>query len=149
MSTFFSPGSPPLVRERQAYKKGGKPLDRITPARAGKTCGCGLATLCVGDHPRSCGKDSFALFVMDRRSGSPPLVRERLVKGYRPMRGFGITPARAGKTSMASTHFCSIEDHPRSCGKDPDCWAASTNDLGSPPLVRERLHIHNVSTPLL
>ena len=71
-------------------------------------------------------------------SGSPPLVRERLNRGFTCVLSSGITPARAGKTSTtASCHFAGW-DHPRSCGKDlyPALFAAAV--LGSPPLVRER-----------
>ena len=52
----------------------------------------------------------------------------------------GITPARAGKTAF-SAHPCTVHgDHPRSCGKDRISSLSSFCNLGSPPLVRERLN---------
>ena len=53
-----SPGSPPLVRERQAYVDDQINLSGITPARAGKTGRHRYTNRRPGDHPRSCGKDS-------------------------------------------------------------------------------------------
>ena len=76
--------------------------------------------------------------------GSPPLVRERRQQTRPDKPGNGITPARAGKTVLVSPRRCRFEDHPRSCGKD--CRASSTYryDMGSPPLVRERLGTFSV-----
>ena len=50
--------------------------------------------------------------------GSPPLVRERRshLRGCFPH--LGITPARAGKTSLIAGNTDKQGDHPRSCGKD-------------------------------
>ena len=51
----------------------------------------------------------------------------------------GITPARAGKTSLKHGQKMWTWDHPRSCGKDTTCSENVEKVLGSPPLVRERL----------
>ena len=110
--------SPPLVRERPTRRSGGLFSIRITPARAGKTPGAGSYIFPFEDHPRSCGKD----YSLGRRwhdfQGSPPLVRERRTTRRLHDCRHGITPARAGKTtiSFSSSHFC--RNHPRSCGKD-------------------------------
>ena len=50
-----------------------------------------------------------------------------------------ITPARAGKTVCPPVEGTTAEDHPRSCGKDYMPNRKGWPDLGSPPLVRERL----------
>ena len=55
-------------------------------------------TACIGDHPRSCGKDVIFLLSFPGLVGSPPLVRERLFVVVDPEDNDGITPARAGKT---------------------------------------------------
>ena len=52
--------------------------DGITPARAGKTQLLPVVVRSDGDHPRSCGKDIEIKRHSEKRSGSPPLVRERL-----------------------------------------------------------------------
>ena len=76
---LFQPvsGSPPLVRERPASHFCSIHIQRITPARAGKTTTAGPLILTAGDHPRSCGKDLLVLSDNSAPSGSPPLVRER------------------------------------------------------------------------
>ena len=90
------------------------------------------------DHPRSCGKDVMAEDLLVCFGGSPPLVRERRVRVLPEPHIFGITPARAGKTTARLPLSGSAQDHPRSCGKD----TLSEQDIhavpGSPPLVRER-----------
>ena len=72
-----------------------------------------------------------------------------------------ITPARAGKTRPACHRHERRQDHPRSCGKDVPSHSTSrpqdgsprscgkdifqlywiSLNLGSPPLVRERLYV--------
>ena len=110
----------------------------ITPARAGKT----LSLLHKGrrpqDHPRSCGKDRLLSPLNISVPGSPPLVRERLVKVTRGNNVLGITPARAGKTYHGTVHHTLLWDHPRSCGKDATHGLYKKAAMGSPPLVRER-----------
>ena len=65
-------------------------------------------------------------------------MRERLNSKTGFYLPFGITPARAGKTSAAVTTGNVNKDHPRSCGKDDDLRGSGTLKQGSPPLVRER-----------
>ena len=50
----------------------------------------------------------------------------------------GITPARAGKTGNSFDSRDGIRDHPRSCGKDSGNVCTDAEQMGSPPLVRER-----------
>ena len=112
-------GSPPLVRERLNTELEVLRRVRITPARAGKTSRLFGALLSAGDHPRSCGKDKSPDAIDMASSGSPPLVRERLVRALGTIDRGGITPARAGKTLYLRCFRFSRRDHPRSCGKDP------------------------------
>ena len=111
---------------------------RITPARAGKTSSTILSGHIQQDHPRSCGKDMG--FPSDPRTlpGSPPLVRERRSVATVCRQSWGITPARAGKTTRRAYERRNRQDHPRSCGKDSRQHSVSWARLGSPPLVRER-----------
>ena len=71
-------------------------------------------------------------------AGSPPLVRERLYVLYRLFYQIRITPARAGKTFHLVFQVLLYQDHPRSCGKDPNNPRFLLFRPGSPPLVRER-----------
>ena len=142
-------GSPPLVRERRCFRPCSLQSSGITPARAGKTFSGLLHRRDVGDHPRSCGKDRHMPEFRFQAVGSPPLVRERPSDGAGEVIPFGITPARAGKTWCLSRMAQRCEDHPRSCGKDVDSARDIWRNLGSPPLVRERLILdcdnqHNV-----
>ena len=131
-------GSPPLVRERLSPKNCLNHNNGITPARAGKTNQGGLHGWGNGDHPRSCGKDMIIRIAVRRCGGSPPLVRERRLSCSIVVIMIGITPARAGKTSLL-LHCCHHDwDHPRSCGKDLPIPFSPVWPSGSPPLVRER-----------
>ena len=131
-------GSPPLVRERHLTTRYSRPAAGITPARAGKTFSVAFLSPRFRDHPRSCGKDSERSAKPWPITGSPPLVRERPVHRRDGGRCIGITPARAGKTSSSMVPPKSMQDHPRSCGKDCITSWSIILFLGSPPLVRER-----------
>ncbi len=132
------PGSPPLVRERPIQGAIELIGGRITPARAGKTLRARQQVAPKWDHPRSCGKDAMKMMLFQRNGGSPPLVRERQIRGLTARRKAGITPARAGKTRITPGDEFIAEDHPRSCGKDNIMKCIMTMYSGSPPLVRER-----------
>ena len=112
-------GSPPLVRERQFSSNFPIKCNGITPARAGKTRRIVHPSTHIQDHPRSCGKDDIYTSTYTVYWGSPPLVRERRYLHKHLYCLLGITPARAGKTPYHRTRTHAIEDHPRSCGKDP------------------------------
>ena len=131
-------GSPPLVRERLATSSGATIRRRITPARAGKTSMNTSWKTRSRDHPRSCGKDDLRCFLFSFCGGSPPLVRERLDHQGPQRLDAGITPARAGKTTLVLLRLCKKLDHPRSCGKDHKLPGTLCVLPGSPPLVRER-----------
>ena len=131
-------GSPPLVRERPSICTAGPWYIGITPARAGKTR---IVERWVGlcrDHPRSCEKDAASHSRSPKSAGSPPLVRERLLRILVAPGLPGITPARAGKTQIPGHTIHAAWDHPRSCGKDMNCFPRRQKHRGSPPLVRER-----------
>ena len=134
----FLPGSPPLVRERLRPEFYNRVCEGITPARAGKTHSRIRPSSTGWDHPRSCGKDHERQIHGMARSGSPPLVRERLVQDIVRGPNRGITPARAGKTVRAGNRLREPRDHPRSCGKDGQHHHDRNRRRGSPPLVRER-----------
>ena len=126
------------MRERHYQKHRNPYTDGITPARAGKTVVLKAHGQTRGDHPRSCGKDRSYFTGRPIKLGSPPLVRERLGSHAYIDTSFGITPARAGKTSCDTKQDCNNRDHPRSCGKDYSWCLLPNVRLGSPPLVRER-----------
>ena len=70
----------------------------ITPACAGKTLIPCLMKFFWRDHPRVCGKNFKPLSVTLACAGSPPRVREKLIRDGVIAYADGITPACAGKT---------------------------------------------------
>ena len=94
----------------------------------------------IEDHPRLRGKDCRNFAFLGRRTGSPPLARERLPDrpGSSPERR--ITPACAGKTIATRASRPLWEDHPRLRGKDRHVGNRRRCIRGSPPLARERHH---------
>ena len=98
--SFVVWGSPPLMRERRQQHHCFLWIRGITPTHAGKTGVVVGPANSTQDHPRSCGKDMLFMAIRAAISGSPPLVRERRQNRYRRMPAHGITPARAGKTSI-------------------------------------------------
>ncbi len=88
------------------------------------------------DHPRACGEKQAYLISKWGDPGSPPRVRGKAIAFHTVPNGFGITPARAGKSAITGTIFRRLRDHPRACGEKTR--AASTRNifLGSPPRVR-------------
>lgn len=71
-------------------------------------------------------------------------VRPRSRKTAVPLSG--ITPAYVGKTSSGSQFKPSIEDHPRTRGKDSKTRNKVTAVQGSPPHTRERQYKDPVNT---
>ena len=113
----------------------------ITPACAGRTYIIVISHMPPQDHPRVCGKDRDFVVTPKYRVGSPPRVREG-PKGYIVKNGtYRITPACAGRTFSYIIFVQRLKDHPRVCGKDAIGTAADTQDIGSPPRVREGLAI--------
>ena len=131
-------GSPPLVRERR-WRVFGIPVQgRITPACAGTTRSLETFSKAVEDHPRLCGNDIKTQFQKFLETGSPPLVRERHIRGNERGIRAGITPACAGTTGTPVAAILRHWDHPRLCGNDILILRACPRYRGSPPLVRER-----------
>ena len=117
----ISMGSPPQVRGKpEGISKYGD-YGRITPAGAGKTQVGSGKDCAAGDHPRRCGENFSSLRGWAKQSGSPPQVRGKPGICRIFLRGWGITPAGAGKTSRA--------------------LACRLRARGSPPQVRGKLTI--------
>ena len=110
-------GSPPRVREVFLPVQVLLPYLGITPACAGsikKIRSCGESEK---DHPRVCGKYSFADGLQWIGPGSPPRVREVFLQYQKAWLPIGITPACAGSiTEIGQLHQIN-RDHPRVCGK--------------------------------
>ena len=70
---------------------------RITPAYAGKSSRLPSSKHPPRDHPRLCGEKLSGLFFIVLIKGSPPPMRGKAQRPYKPHGARGITPAYAGK----------------------------------------------------
>ena len=84
-----------------------------------------------------CGKYMKMENLLETIIGSPPHVREVLIKWNLYNNIMGITPACAGSTQNLKTFKKRGEDHPRMCGKYQPLGVLHNHSLGSPPHVRE------------
>ena len=112
-------GSPPRGRGKVSTCCLLSPLDRITPAWAGKRYYPFAVILLDRDHPRVGGEKEIHKKFTSFRLGSPPRGRG---KGGFPCLAVlhpGITPAWAGKSYRVFRCGHSYEDHPRVGGEKP------------------------------
>ena len=89
------------MRGKEAIDKINAGVNRITPAYAGKSRKCPEPAMWNWDHPRLCGEKGFDIETTNTQKGSPPPMRGKVIIRA----GFGvngrITPAYAGKSSVA------------------------------------------------
>ena len=131
-------GSPPRVREKLAENQWFRLVYGITPACAGKTNIVFKTKFEWKDHPRVCGKNGRSIPSVNRLTGSPPRVREKLIHFVYATTTRGITPACAGKTVRKKLLAMKSRDHPRVCGKNDFGVPQNRERVGSPPRVREK-----------
>ncbi len=70
---------------------------------------------------------------------SPPRMRGKRTNDVNYTLTLGITPADAGKTSVATSYVIYGKDHPRGCGENSSDNVKCSFDLGSPPRMRGKL----------
>ena len=115
---------------------------RITPAHAGKTSPTVIFIPSDADHPRTCGENPFALWIVDRMNGSPPHMRGKLQKHENSHLEHRITPAHAGKTPLMQIMLQGKLDHPRTCGENRPARHILSQHSGSPPHMRGKHDIY-------
>ena len=130
------PGSSPLARGKLGALGPLGGVDRLIPARAGKTSQCGPPTSAPKAHPRSRGENQKWGVSRVARLGSSPLARgkPRLSPAGRP--GLRLIPARAGKTCGLNRRQTLAQAHPRSRGENIDAGREVCAGGGSSPLAR-------------
>ena len=69
-------------------------------------------------HPRACGENRPWTKSAERARGSSPRVRGKREPAREVPQGVRLIPARAGKTSAASSTPCATGAHPRACGEN-------------------------------
>ena len=90
----------------------------------------------IWDHPRACGEKYDVAVQKTDDEGSPPRVRGKATHLQEFLSFFGITPARAGKSSCQADNESMFWDHPRACGEKQALALADIYEGGSPPRVR-------------
>ena len=129
-------GSPPHMRGK-AWLSGKLYCSfGITPAYAGKRQLRPIAYTSPWDHPRICGEKAR----LSRRSSpsqeSPPRMRGKDRDLPKLSSDWRITPAYAGKSTVAVGQRVCGRDHPRVCG-EKGCSACHAKEKpGSPPHMR-------------
>ena len=83
-----------------------------------------------------CGEKSATYSPFSHKIGSPPHVRGKDAVKRHSARGFGITPACAGKSTSALLFLSCSWDHPRMCGEKLAFSAVRVREMGSPPRMR-------------
>ena len=132
-------GSPPPMRGKVLRHTHTQNGFRITPAYAGKSAVCERFGFGCWDHPRLCGEKGRRSRGRTVDVGSPPPMRGKAQRPYKPHRACGITPAYAGKSLQSETGFQIRQDHPRLCGEKLTHAALPLNRLGSPPPMRGKV----------
>ena len=120
MAHFAILGSPPRMRGKVHNLGYEYTYLRITPAHAGKSKWClrhGLGY--PGSPPRMRGKAWGVLYSVCKRR---------------------ITPAHAGKSCFSTGNTLPCWDHPRACGEKDFTEKTDTNQMGSPPRMRGKVH---------
>ena len=116
-----NPGSPPRMRGKAS------PGQRRRPA--------------AQDHPRVCGEKFWYCDSNDYQRGSPPRMRGKVLTAYATDKGFGITPAYAGKSRPPECRCSARWDHPRVCGEKRVCRFPAARKWGSPPRMRGKVSV--------
>ena len=128
--------SPPLTRGKAGHIGHGSAHAGITPAYAGKRNFFAVYADRCRDHPRLRGEKRRWRFPPCRREGSPPLTRGKACWTPNNKGPCRITPAYAGKSSIARLQNQINEDHPRLRGEKFLSALLKPRPAGSPPLTR-------------
>ena len=91
-----------------------------------------------------CGEKISMEILVPYISGSPPHVRGKDAVKRHSARGFGITPAYAGKSRGCPAACILRRDHPRVCGEKALLCLSLQQILGSPPRMRGK----GIATPV-
>ena len=129
-------GSSPRVRGKQGRPTHQHVVHRIIPARAGQTDSRAGRRSSRPDHPRACGANFRAGFLMFGVPGSSPRVRGKLVVDFLSLDLHRIIPARAGQTPFSWSICRPPADHPRACGANLVGVVLRLHYGGSSPRVR-------------
>ena len=129
-------GSSPRVRGKRGQGIREHHLNRLIPARAGKTPVHSRKAAAHRAHPRACGENIHAAPIERGRAGSSPRVRGKHPIPVDGLNNEGLIPARAGKTRPRTSATRSSGAHPRACGENGRYACGVGGACGSSPRVR-------------
>ena len=129
-------GSSPRVRGKQMHDRFGCVFGGLIPACAGKTVQELVCDALEWAHPRVCGENLFASFIVLAVLGSSPRVRGKPISLHPSFLGSGLIPACAGKTTLVRRCCMSARAHPRVCGENTKWCCLRLSIAGSSPRVR-------------
>ena len=118
----------------------------ITPAHAGKSPLQHPAVTGCWDHPRACGEKQTCRCRNDRKPGSPPRMRGKVLSNTNFTSSSRITPAHAGKRCSVFSFKFYFWDHPRACGEKKGVERMVSRRKGSPPRMRGKVCGHGQGT---
>ena len=111
-------GSSPRVRGKPVIARSDQRVQRLIPARAGKTPPPRCLSGPLRAHPRACGENGNRNPTTRTPPGSSPRVRGKPRAGEGEPPRLGLIPARAGKTARARPPASLMRAHPRACGEN-------------------------------
>lgn len=118
---------------------------RITPTGAGKRLTYRKTACAKQDHPRAGGEKSIILNMTSVRRGSPPRMRGKGAAAVLRSPAERITPACAGKRTVALPSLAGTWDHPRMRGEKCTRTAAAPRVRGSPPQARGKVEMTDLT----
>ena len=132
-------GSSPRGRGKPVWAQQRRQMQRLIPARAGKTSSITRSARRGRAHPRAGGENVIDYQIRTKGQGSSPRGRGKLPMSIPPAIWGGLIPARAGKTPCrARAHSC-VSAHPRVGGENIDSWELPERHVGSSPRRRGKL----------
>ena len=129
-------GSSPLTRGKPGAVMSASRTSRLIPAHAGKTRAATWSSQGPWAHPRSRGENLPVLRPSMTVDGSSPLTRGKRVRCWQEVRGEGLIPAHAGKTTARAIALSAPRAHPRSRGENSSPGKLIGLTTGSSPLTR-------------
>ena len=143
-----SRGSSPLTRGKRGRRRGEPVTARLIPTHAGKTPTPGTREEPEAAHPHSCGENPVFLEIPGKGTGSSPLTRGKRVAPPGPLRGPGLIPTHAGKTTCRRASRGATWAHPHSRGENVFRLVIVDRSVGSSPLTRGKRRVHRQAAPL-
>ena len=140
-------GSSPRGRGKLIPIERGLLVERLIPARAGKTKPTASSHQASTAHPRAGGENNSARSDARGIAGSSPRGRGKRGRRQGLDHGIGLIPARAGKTALPHSWQMRRPAHPRAGGEnrkraDTEQWrcGSSPRGRGKPELLHRGGH---------